>query len=456
MSSIFKKKQLNVSSLKRNEIEKNLGAFDLILMGIGAVIGTGVLVLTGLVAATDAGPGVIFSFIIAAIVCGLVGLCYAEVSSGIPVSGSAYTYTYIAIGEFVAYLTGWILLAVYALTTATVASGWSGYFVGFLEGLGFHLPEYLVTIPSAGGIINLPACGIVLFITFILSLGTKESKKINNMMVLVKLFIIFLFVVVGFFYVKPSNWSPFLPFGIEGVLNGASAVFFAFLGFDAISTSAEEVKNPQRNLPIGIISSLAVCTLIYIAVCLVMTGVLPYSELNVPDAMAHVLYFVNQNTIAGIISIGAIVGIMAVILAYIYAATRVFFAMSRDGLLPKSFSTVSRRTNAPTFSVWIIGTIIILITGFIDLKSLANLSNIGALIAFILVSICTIILRKKHPEIQSGFKVPFMPILPIIDILFCLFLLINLPIFTWLYFGIWLCIGTGVYFFYSRKHTILK
>ncbi|MCF2132622.1 amino acid permease, partial [Strepomyces sp. STD 3.1] len=289
MSDLLKKKSIT-QLLKQGEsktLEKTMGAFDLTLLGIGAVIGTGVLVLTGLVAANDAGPSVIISFILAAIVCGFAALCYAEFASTLPVSGSVYTYTYATIGESVAHLMGWTLLSVYILTTATVASGWSSYFNQFLEGFNLGLPKELVTIPADGGIVNLPAIMITLLITWLLSRGTKESKKVNNFMVLVKLVVIGLFVIVGAFYVKPENWTPFAPFGIEGIMAGSAAVFFAFLGFDALSTSAEEVKNPQRDLPIGIIASLVVCTVIYVLVCLVMTGVVPYTELNVPEAMAY-------------------------------------------------------------------------------------------------------------------------------------------------------------------------
>lgn len=458
MSSLFKKKSI-ASLLQQGEkkkLEKTLGAFDLTLLGIGAVIGTGVMVLTGLVAARDAGPAVIFSFMLAAIVCGFAALCYAEFASTLPVSGSVYTYTYATVGELFAHLMGWTLLSVYILTTSAVANGWSAYFNNFLAGFNLELPKEFVTIPSNGGIINLPAILIVLFITWLLSRGTKESKKVNNLMVLVKLVVIGLFIVVGVFYVKPANWTPFMPYGIEGVMAGAAAVFFAFLGFDAVSTSAEEVKNPQRDLPIGIISSLVVCTILYIIVCLVMTGVVPYSELNVPEAMAYVLHSVGQNAVAGIIAVGAIIGIMAVIFAYIYASTRIFFAMSRDGLLPKVFANMNEKTGAPVFTTWLTGIISALIAGLVDLKELANLANIGALLTFAMVGISVILLRKSHPKLKRGFKVPFVPVLPIISVGCCLFLIVNLPSTTWLYFGIWLVLGTVVYFAYSKKNSHLQ
>ncbi|MDT3766103.1 amino acid permease [Priestia filamentosa] len=458
MSDLLKKKSIT-QLLKQGEsktLEKTMGAFDLTLLGIGAVIGTGVLVLTGLVAANDAGPSVIISFILAAIVCGFAALCYAEFASTLPVSGSVYTYTYATIGEAIAHLMGWTLLSVYILTTATVASGWSSYFNQFLEGFNLGLPKELVTIPADGGIVNLPAIMITLLITWLLSRGTKESKKVNNFMVLVKLVVIGLFVIVGAFYVKPENWTPFAPFGIEGIMAGSAAVFFAFLGFDALSTSAEEVKNPQRDLPIGIIASLVVCTIIYVLVCLVMTGVVPYTELNVPEAMAYVLHAVGQDAVAGIVTIGAIIGIMAVIFAYIYAATRVLFSMSRDGLLPKSFSKTNEKTGAPVFSTWLIGIISSVIGGVINLKELSNLANIGALLTFGMVGVGIIILRKTHPNLERGFRVPLVPVLPLVSCLCCLFLMVNLPGSTWLYFSGWLVLGIVVYFGYSRHHSKLQ
>lgn len=458
MSDLLKKKSIT-QLLKQGEsktLEKTMGAFDLTLLGIGAVIGTGVLVLTGLVAANDAGPSVIISFILAAIVCGFAALCYAEFASTLPVSGSVYTYTYATIGESIAHLMGWTLLSVYILTTATVASGWSSYFNQFLEGFNLGLPKELVTIPADGGVVNLPAIMITLLITWLLSRGTKESKKVNNFMVLVKLVVIGLFVIVGAFYVKPENWTPFAPFGIEGIMAGSAAVFFAFLGFDALSTSAEEVKNPQRDLPIGIIASLVVCTIIYVLVCLVMTGVVPYTELNVPEAMAYVLHAVGQDAVAGIVTIGAIIGIMAVIFAYIYAATRVLFSMSRDGLLPKSFSKTNEKTGAPVFSTWLIGIISSVIGGVINLKELSNLANIGALLTFGMVGVGIIILRKTHPNLERGFRVPLVPVLPLVSCLCCLFLMVNLPGSTWLYFSGWLVLGIVVYFGYSRHHSKLQ
>ncbi|MEK5499749.1 amino acid permease [Bacillus sp. FSL M8-0168] len=458
MRNLFQKKDV-VQLLAQHQKRKHnpsMGAFDLTLMGIGAVIGTGVMVLTGITAAQDAGPAVIFSFILAAVACSLAALCYAEISSALPVYGSAYIYSYTTMGEIVGHLMGWTLLSVYMVTSSAVASGWSSYFNNLLEGFGLSIPKQLLTTPEHGGIMNLPAILITFVITWILSKGTKESKKFNNAMVIVKILIVALFIITGSFYVKPENWQPFMPFGAEGVITGAAAVFFAYLGFDAISASAEDVKNPQRNLPIGIIGSLVICTMIYILVCLVMTGMVPYSQLNVPEAMSYVLQVVNQNAVAEIISVGAVIGLMAVIFANTFAATRISFAMSRDGLLPKVFSIAGKKSGAPVWNTWITGMLTAFIAGFVDLKNLSDLANMGALLTFLMVSLSVIILRKTEKNLPRGFKVPFVPLLPILSIGFCLFLIANLPMKTWLYFSVWLLAGTAVYFGYSYKHSTLK
>ncbi|MCA6609221.1 amino acid permease [Bacillus safensis] len=456
MRHILRKKHVHdlLEQSRQQKVKKTLGGLDLTLLGIGAVIGTGVMVLTGITAAKDAGPAVIFSFTIAAIVCSLAALCYAEMASALPVFGSAYIYSYTTMGELVGHLMGWTLLSVYMLTASAVASGWSSYFNSLLEGFGISIPHQFLAGPEQGGYMNLPAIIIALLIAWILSRGTKESKKFNNIMVFVKLGIIVLFIVVGGFYVQPANWQPFMPFGAEGVIAGAAAVFFAFLGFDAISASAEEVKNPQRNLPIGIIGSLLICTIIYIVVCLVMTGMVHYTKLNVTEAMSYVLQSVHQNSVAGIISVGAVIGLMAVIFANNYAATRIAYAMGRDGLLPKVFSKTNK-SDTPVASIWMIGGMTAVISGFIDLKDLSNLANIGALLTFAMVSLSVLILRKTHQQLERGFRVPFVPVLPIISMGCCLFLMLNLPGRTWLYFGVWLLIGVVMYAAYSNKHSEL-
>ncbi|MFL0248438.1 amino acid permease [Candidatus Clostridium stratigraminis] len=456
MSSIFRKKDVESILESKNTLQKTLGAFDVTLMSIGATIGTGVMVLTGLVASRDAGPAVVFSFIGSAIVCILVALCYAEFASSIPSSGSAYAYIYTSLGEIVAHLVGWSLIIGYTLSTATVAGGWAAYFNGLLNSIGIILPYKLTSIPSEGGIINLPAVLVILLVTFLLSKGTKESKKINNLMVIIKLAIIFLFLVVGVFHVNSQNWHPFMPFGIKGVFAGAASVFFAFTGFDAVSTSAEEVKNPQKNLPRGIVSSLITCTLIYIVVCLVLTGLTSYTKLNVADAMSFALSSVNQSWAASIISVGAVIGIIAVMLAYSYGASRILFSVSRDGLLPKAFSKVNKKTNVPILSTIVVGIAGALMTGLVDLKQLADLANIILIGTFMLVALSVIVFRKSHPHIKRGFTVPLVPVLPMFAVLCCLFLMYNLSLMTWVYFAAWLSVGTIIYFTYSRKHSNLN
>lgn len=458
MNFLLRKKDVSsiLEGSKSASIHKHLGVFDVTLMSIGATIGTGVMVLTGLVASRDAGPAVVLSFIASAIVCMLVGLCYAEFASSIPTSGSAYAYTYVSLGEIVAHLVGWSLIIGYTLSTATVAGGWAAYFNSLLKEIGIHFPDKFASIPSNGGIINVPAVMVVLLVTFMLSRGTKESKKINNIMVIIKLAIIVLFICVGVFYIKPENWHPFMPFGTKGVFAGAASVFFAYTGFDAVSTSAEEVKNPQRNLPIGIVASLIVCTLIYVVVCLVLTGVTYYTKLNVGDAMSYALQSVGQSFTASIISVGAIIGILAVMFAYTYGGSRILFSMSRDGLLPKPFSKINKKTDVPVLSTWIVGITGALLTGLVDLKQLADVANITLIGTFLLVSLSVVVLRKSQPNLKRNFKVPLVPFLPILAVVFCLFLMFNLSKATWLYFGEWLALGTAVYFSYSRKHSILQ
>ncbi|KMT22182.1 amino acid permease [Clostridium cylindrosporum] len=458
MKSLFRKKDVAsiLENNKKASLNRTLGAFDVTLMSIGAVIGTGVMVLTGLVAARDAGPAVVLSFIASAIVCIMVALCYAEFASSVPTSGSAYSYIYVSMGELVAHLVGWSLIIAYTVSTATVAGGWSSYFNTLLHEFGIILPKSLITIPSQGGIVNLPAIIIVLFVTFLLYRGTKESKKVNNFMVIVKLAVIILFVGVGAFHMDTTNLTPFMPYGWSGVFAGAASVFFAFTGFDAVSTSAEEVKNPQKNLPIGIITSLLVCTAIYVVVCLVLTSVANYTQLNVADAMAFALQSVGQGWAASLLSVGAVIGITAVMLAYSFGGSRILYSMSRDGLLPKKFSVLGEKSHAPSAATVVIGLAAALMAGVVDLKQLADLANITLIAAFLLVAISVIIFRRTHPEVERGFRAPFVPALPILTACFCLFLMFNLSKETWLYFGIWIALGLIIYFAYSRKHSTLN
>ncbi|MDQ0926590.1 APA family basic amino acid/polyamine antiporter [Bacillus atrophaeus] len=460
MGSLFRKKPLNtlLAQSQTKSLSRSLSAFDLVLLGIGCVIGTGIFVITGTVAATGAGPALILSFILAGLACALAAFCYAEFSSSIPVSGSVYTYSYATLGELLAFLIGWDLMLEYVIALAAVATGWSSYFQSLLAGFHLHIPAALTGAPgsSPGAVFNLPAAVIILIITAIVGRGVKESTRFNNVIVLMKIAIILLFIIVGIGYVKPDNWSPFMPFGINGVIASAATVFFAYLGFDAVSNASEEVKNPQKNMPIGIIGALAICTILYIAVSLVLTGMMPYTQLNVGDPVSFALKFVGQDQLAGIISVGAIVGITTVMLALLYAQVRLTFAMSRDGLLPALFAKVHPTFKTPFQNTWLTGIVAAGIAGFINLGTLAHLVNMGTLAAFTVISIAVIVLRKKHPDVTASFRVPFVPVVPIISAGLCLYLASSLPGVTWLSFVIWIAVGAVVYFLYSKKHSQLN
>ena len=428
---------------------------DLVLFGIGAIIGSGILVLTGK-ASSEAGPAVIFSFLIAGLACCLAALCYAELASTIPSSGSTYTYLYVSVGEIVAYTIGWVLIGGYVLTAATIANGWSSYFSRLLAGLGVDIPKEIYTLPSAGGYGNIPAVIVVLLITFILSKGTSSSKLVNNLMVVAKVGIVILFVIVGSFYVEPTNWTNnFAPTGFSGVMLAATTVFFAYLGFDAISTSAEETINPEKALPKAIIITMIVCTAFYILVCLVLTGVVEYSRLGTGDALAFVLEEVGQNRVAGIVSLGAVIGLMAGILSFIYAGIRITFTVARDGLLPKKFTEVNK-SHVPGIVTWGLGITTAILAGFLPLGQLADLANVASIIAFALVSYTTIVFYKKYPDLKRGFKVPGMPVLPMISIILFAALLYSIKLTTWIIFIVWVIIGIVVYFAFSYKNSKLK
>jgi len=454
---LFRKKE--IEELLQNEgtiqLKKTLGAFDLLLLGVGAIVGTGIFILPGTVAATHAGPGIVFSFIIAAIVCAFAGMCYSEFASSVPVTGSAYTYGYIVFGEIVAWLVGWALLLEYGLAVAAVATGWSSYLNSLLAGFHIVLPQAISGAfnPAAGTYINVPAIFIIFATAFLLTLGIKESTRFNSWMVFLKVAVILLFIGVGVFYVKPTNWEPFLPFGISGVFSGAALVFFAYLGFDAVSSAAEEVKNPQRNMPIGIIGSLFICTVLYVAVSMVLTGIVPYHALNVSDPVSYVMQLVHHDWIAGIISLGAVVGMMTVILVMSYGGTRLLYALGRDGLLPKSMAELSPKFKTPVKNTWIFALLVAFCAGFVPLSKLAELVNMGTLVAFTIVSIGVVYLRKNKNIPSGGFKVPFFPVLPILSFLLCLFLISQLSILTWIACGIWFIIGLIVYLAYGRKNS---
>ena len=460
MNQIFRKKSINDLLIQgqRKDLNRSMGLLDLIFLGVGCVIGTGIFVITGVVAATSGGPAIMLSFVLAGIACALAAFCYAEFSSAVPVSGSVYTYTYATLGEIFAFLIGWDLILEYILAIAAVATGWSAYFQSLIAGFGMEVPKVLASAPGmgSGGLVNLPAVLIILLITALVSRGVKESITFNNIMVFIKLGVILLFIVTGINYVKPENWTPFAPFGLEGIVTSAATVFFAYIGFDVIATASEEVKNPKRNMPIGIVTSLLICTVLYISVSAVLTGMVSYTQLNVADPVSFALRVVGQDSMAGIISVGAVAGITTVILALIYAQVRLSYAMSRDGLLPKTLAKVNSKFKTPFINTWITGFVAAGIAGFVDLTTLAHLVNMGTLAAFTLVSLAIIVLRKSHPDLKASFRVPFVPVLPAISALLCLYLASSLPLITWISFVIWLLIGTIIYFSYSKKHSHLN
>ena len=461
--SLFRTKNLDTmvaASRVPGGLKKVLGPMDLILMGIGAIVGTGIFVLTGTGAVT-AGPALTLAFVIAAVACGFAALCYAEFASTVPVAGSIYTYSYATLGEIVAWMIGWDLLLEYGLATSTVAVGWSGYFQSLLKGFGMVLPEALRAAPGAvpglHTVFNLPAFLIMMVLTFMLSLGVRESARLNNVMVLIKTGVVLLFIVVGVNYVKPENWQPFMPFGAGSVMSAAALVFFAFIGFDAVTSAAEEVKNPTKDLPIGIIGSLAICTVLYVAVAAIMTGIVPFMNFKgVDHPVSLALQYAGQDWIAGLVDLAAILGMSTVILVMAYGQTRILFAMSRDGLLPKKLSNVHPKYGTPFFATWMVGIIFGLIAAVVPLDVLAELVNIGTLAAFSLVSLAVIILRKKRPDLHRAFRCPGVPVIPALAIIFCITLMTFLSWHTWVAFVIWLLIGLVVYFGYARSRSLLN
>lgn len=457
MNLMRKKSISSMMELKETggTLKKELGAFDLTMLGIGCVVGTGIFVMTGVAAAQHAGPALILSFIIAGLVCAFCALCYAELASMVPVSGSAYTYSYATFGEIIAWVLGWDLILEYGFAASMVASGWSGYFQGLLSGFGIDLPHAFTSAFNVdkGTYIDLPAILIALLLTFLVSRGAKESTRINTIMVVIKIAVIVLFLVVGVFYVKPTNWTPFMPFGFGGVVTGAATAFIAYIGFDVVATAAEEVRNPQKDLPRGIIASLIVCALLYVLVTAVLTGIVPYQQLDVKNPVAFAIQFIHQNWIAGFISLGAIVGITTVLFVLIYGQTRLIYAMGRDGLLPKRLSKLNPKTKAPTVSTWVTGIVVAFFAGVLPLDKLSDLVSIGTLFAFVSVAIGIIILRKTRPDLKRSFRVPWVPLIPILAILCCGYLLFSLPLVTWESFLVWMVLGLIIYFSYGIRKS---
>jgi APA family basic amino acid/polyamine antiporter len=477
-SNLFKTKSIEqlVSDVDKSgrTLRRSLSAWDLTLLGIGAIIGTGIFVLTGTAAANQAGPAITMSYLAAGLACAFAALCYAEFASMIPMAGSAYTYAYATLGELVAWMIGWDLILEYAVGSMTVAIGWSGYMQRLLEGVGITLPTALAAAPPVG-VINLLAVLIVLVIMILLVIGIRESARANAIMVGIKLLAVVFFIAAGATFVRPENWTPFAPYGWSGTMAAAAVVFFAYIGFDAVSTTAEEAKNPKRDLPIGIIASLVICTVLYLAVALVLSGIVPVVQyraaaealpgvpviapeesirfLNAPVAFA--LAMIGQDWASYLVSAGAVAGITSVLLVMLLAQPRIFFAMSRDGLLPTAVSKVHPRFGTPYITTIITCVVVALIAGVTQIQTVGEMTSIGTLFAFVVVCSAVLMLRFKRPDAHRPFRVPFGPIFPILGILSCAYLMLSLPVITWVRFLVWLNIGLIIYWFYGRSHSPL-
>lgn len=474
------------------QLKRVLGSFDIVMLGIGAIIGSGIFATIGTAVAGDAlrqgaGPAIVVSFLLTAVACAFCGLCYAEFASLVPVSGSAYTYSYATLGELVAWIIGWDLIIEYAVGNVAVAIAWGAYFHQLCAGVGVNIPAWLavdyrsarqaaefvagsgsvdpsvvlahdawMSHPVVAGIpviFNALAAGIVALVTWLLVVGVKESVRVNNVMVAVKLVILFFFIYSGAKFVKPENWSPFMPNGFKGVWVGASLIFFAYIGFDAISTAAEECRRPSRDLPIGIIGSLVICTFIYVAVALVLTGMVPWNRLGVADPLAAAFAYVGADVSAGVVSFGAVVSMSAVLLVFQYGQPRIFFAMSRDGLLPPYFARVHPRYRTPHVTTIWTGIAVGGVAAIANINEIVELTNIGTLFAFVLVCTGVIILRVKEPGRARAFRTPLVPLIPLLGIGSCIYLMAGLPSVTWVRFGVWLLLGLVVYFFYGYRRS---
>jgi APA family basic amino acid/polyamine antiporter len=480
---------LQAEALTDQRLKRALGPINLTSLGIGAIIGAGIFVLTGHAAAQFAGPGIVISFILSGLACAFAGLCYAEFASMIPLSGSAYTYGYATLGEFVAWIIGWNLILEYLFAAGTVAVGWSGYVISFLKDFGITIPAQFTSAPynhtaqaglhwwniwqlfahgwtSTGAILNIPAMLVVAVITILLIVGIKESANFNNVIVALKLAVILTFIGVGVFYINKNNWHPFVPpvdadgnFGWRGIIHGAAVIFFAYIGFDAVSTAAQEAKNPQRDMPIGLLGSLGICTILYIAVSLVLTGMVNYSQLNVPAPIAVAVNSLGPSLhwLEYSIKIGAIAGLSSVILVLLLGQARIFYAMSKDGLLPPIFSVVHPKFRTPWIAQFLIGVIAMLIAGLFPIGLLGELVSIGTLLAFAIVCAGVFILRFTDPQIKRPFRTPAIWFFAPAGFASCIFLMVvGLPADTWARLIVWLAIGIAVYFLYSVRHSEIQ
>jgi len=463
MSSLFTRKplaRLLAESEGRGEhsLQRALGPVSLVALGIGAIIGTGIFVLTGVAAVEHAGPGVIASFALAGLVSGLAALCYAEFATLIPISGSAYSYSYATLGEGLAWIIGWDLVLEYALASSAVAVGWSGYVRDILSGFDVPIPNALAAAPGTleGALFNLPAVLVLAAITWLLVVGIRETASANAAIVVIKVFVVLFVIVAGVGYVEPANWRPFAPQGWPGIVAGAATVFFAYIGFDAVTTAAEEARRPERDMPIGILGSLAVCTALYIAVAAVVTGMVPLPQIDTTAPIASAFRERGLAIGASLISLGAIAGLTSVLLVMLLGQSRVFFAMSRDGLLPPVFSRVHPRYRTPHLSTIGVGAMVAAIAAFVPLSDLVHLVNIGTLFAFVLVSAGVIVLRRVEPDRPRPFRCPLVPWLPLASIAGCAYLMAGLPLETWIRFGVWLALGLVVYLAYGRRHSRVR
>jgi APA family basic amino acid/polyamine antiporter len=491
-------KLISDSERPEHRLKKTLGPWSLTALGIGAIIGSGIFVLTGTAAAGEhfevpsilhaqvldlianflrtgssagalmhgrppAGPAIAVSFILVAVACSFAGLCYAELASMIPIAGSAYTYSYATLGEIFAWIIGWDLILEYAVSNVAVAVGFSGYLKAQLAAFGIILPDAWSSAVYASGKLtgayfNVPAFLVVFVLTILLVRGVRESAETNNIMVAVKLTAIVIFLIVGGMLVRPANWHPFMPSGFAGVVTGGAIIFFTYIGFDSVSTAAEESKNPQKDIPFGIIASLIVCTVLYVGVALVLLGMMKYSTFTEGAAAeAPVAYALKQLGASriwqSVIIIGALTGMLSSLLVFQYGQTRIWFAMSRDGLLPRIFSVVHKKFKTPHWSTWIAGFAVGIPAGVVDIGDAADLSNIGTLFAFVLVSLGVIFLRRTQPDRPRGFRVPLVPLFPLISVVLCGGLMTGLTVITWIRFFVWLAIGLCIYFLYSRRHS---